>query len=68
MNERAPDPRDVVAIPDQRHLLPIGPARNFFERPSSDEIMVKLDEGTIAEVIRSQVVVCDLFRIKAAPK
>src|SRR6266850_6284707 len=66
IEQRGEDPREIVAIPYQRYLLPSLIRRHFLERRTPYEIMVEFDEWTEAEIVRRHVVIGDVFRVEAA--
>ena len=66
VEQRAEHPRDVFAVPDQRYLLAPRVVGHLLERLAADELVVELDERSVAQVVRRQVVVADVVRVEAA--
>src|SRR5215212_1360097 len=59
---------DILAVPDERYLLPPRVVGYFLKGLSSHKIMVEFDETPVAEVVGSQVVVGDILGVKATPE
>src|ERR1044072_1733155 len=66
LEHRAPDLEDVVRGPGQRHVAAVRLAARLLRRFLADEVVVELDEGAVAHLIRRDVVVLDVLRDEAA--
>jgi hypothetical protein len=58
-DETADDARGLVRIPDQRHLLAVWLVREPLAGGSADEVVIELEQATIPQIPRGQVVVFD---------
>ena len=66
MEERGEDLRHVLAVPGEGHLVLVRLLGQLLERLAPGEVVVELHERTVAQVVRSRVVVLDPVRHEAA--
>src|ERR671911_2840326 len=66
LKQRPDTPSDILAVPDQRYLLPPRIVGHLREGFSSDKFVIQVNETPVAEVIGSQVVVGDVIGVEAA--
>src|SRR5262249_6809138 len=56
----------IVGIPNKRDFFAMRTRSNLFKSGSTDEIVVELDDGTVAEIVRREVILRDVAGVKAA--